>query len=98
MELLTVRQHEVLTLIATGVMAGNPPTYREMGQVLGVSSTNVINDHLMALIRKGALRPTEFRKPRRYDLTDAAWALLGYRACKHCGARTKRPAGRREAA
>lgn len=89
MEILTDRQREVLNLIATGLTAGDPPTYREMGRALGVSSTNVINDHLVALIRKGALQPKQARKPRRYDLTDAAWQLLGFERCEHCGGRFK---------
>jgi repressor LexA len=95
---LTDRQHQVLTLIAEGLVTGNPPTIREMCRALGVASTNGINDFLVALQRKGALKATSARRPRRYELSDAAWRLLGYEKCGHCGARTKGPAGRREAA
>jgi SOS-response transcriptional repressor LexA len=88
-EPLTDRQREVLDLIATGVMAGNPPTFREMAGTLGFASTNAVTDFIEALERKGALRPTQERRPRRYDLTDDAWKLLGYERCGHCGSMAK---------
>lgn len=33
-----------------------PPTYREIGDALGIASTNGVADHVKALIRKGHLR------------------------------------------
>ena len=53
---LTRRQRMVLDTINT-VMSkrGYPPTIREIGEALGIKSTNGVNDHLKALERKGYL-------------------------------------------
>jgi repressor LexA len=53
---LTRRQRMVLDTI-TSVMTdrGYPPTIREIGEALGIKSTNGVNDHLKALERKGFL-------------------------------------------
>lgn len=51
---LTERQNEVLEYIAETVRdRGYPPTIREIGNALGIRSTNGVNDHLKALERKG---------------------------------------------
>lgn len=66
---LTARQGAVLDFIIDHIQdTGFPPTIREIGDHLGISSTNGVNDHLKALERKGylvredaksrALRPT----------------------------------------
>ena len=53
---LTHRQQQVLDFIRAGIAEhGRPPTMREIGDHLGVSSTNAVNDHLKALIGKGCL-------------------------------------------
>jgi repressor LexA len=53
---LTKRQGEVLEVIARHLdEVGYPPTIRELGDALGISSTNGVNDHLKALERKGYL-------------------------------------------
>ncbi|APR99857.1 transcriptional repressor LexA [Pajaroellobacter abortibovis] len=70
MEALTSRQKMVLDCIQHSILRrGYPPTLREIGMYMGISSTNGVNDHLKALERKGylvreemksrALRPTE---------------------------------------
>src|SRR5690349_15194704 len=52
----TDRQLEVLRFIATEIEArGYPPTIREIGEALGIASTNGVNDHLKALEKKGFL-------------------------------------------
>lgn len=54
---LTNRQAQVLEVIAGHIEeAGYPPTIRELGDELGISSTNGVNDHLKALERKGYLK------------------------------------------
>lgn len=66
---LTQRQEMVLGFIQTQINdRGYPPTLREIGNHMGIRSTNGVNDHLRALERKGyltredmksrALRPT----------------------------------------
>jgi repressor LexA len=66
---LTERQEMVLTFIQSSIEErGYPPTLREIGNHMGIRSTNGVNDHLRALERKGyllredmksrALRPT----------------------------------------
>lgn len=53
---LTDRQAAVLNYIADHIEdTGFPPTIREIGDHLGISSTNGVNDHLKALERKGYL-------------------------------------------
>ena len=56
MQKLTARQKAVLEYISDSIHArGYPPTLREIGNHLGVRSTNGVNDHLRALERKGYL-------------------------------------------
>jgi repressor LexA len=53
---LTARQAAVLDFIIDHIQdTGFPPTIREIGDHLGISSTNGVNDHLKALERKGYL-------------------------------------------
>ncbi len=70
MQKLTARQQAVLDFISHSIdERGFPPTLREIGNHLGIRSTNGVNDHLRALERKGyltredmksrTLRPTE---------------------------------------
>lgn len=69
MQKLTDRQEMVLQFIQASINErGYPPTLREIGNHMGIRSTNGVNDHLRALERKGyltredmksrALRPT----------------------------------------
>lgn len=52
----TARQLEVLAAIfASKERRGFPPTIRELCDQLEMSSTNAMNDHLVALIKKGLL-------------------------------------------
>ena len=59
MRKLTGRQREVIAFIR-GHQAehGYAPTIREIGDAMGISSTNAVNDHLKALERKGRIRRT----------------------------------------
>ena len=53
---LTDRQKEVLVFIQESIAArGYPPTLREIGEHMGIRSTNGVNDHLKALEKKGYL-------------------------------------------
>lgn len=56
MQKLTERQRAVLDFIVESIHdRGYPPTLREIGNHLGIRSTNGVNDHLRALERKGYL-------------------------------------------
>ncbi len=56
MQKLTDRQRAVLEFISLSIHdRGYPPTLREIGNHLGIRSTNGVNDHLRALERKGYL-------------------------------------------
>ena len=56
MQELSRRQKEVLSYIQRSIAQRKmPPTYREIGDALGISSTNGVADHVKALIRKGFL-------------------------------------------
>ncbi|MBW2733001.1 MAG: transcriptional repressor LexA [Deltaproteobacteria bacterium] len=53
---LTKRQQQVLDFIQECIEErGYPPTMREIGEAMGIRSTNGVNDHLKALERKGYL-------------------------------------------
>ncbi len=57
---LTKRQQQVLSMIQRSIETnGYPPTLREIGDSLGIRSTNGVNDHLKALERKGYLERQE---------------------------------------
>ena len=63
MEELSKRQREVLEFIINKISNHNiPPTYREIGEALGIKSTNGVSDHIRMLIKKGYIeRSTEGR-------------------------------------
>ena len=63
------RQREILDLIAATVDArGYPPSVREIGEAVGLSSPSTVHSHLSALVKAGYLRrdPT---KPRAIEVT-----------------------------
>ncbi|HVY26795.1 MAG TPA: transcriptional repressor LexA [Polyangiaceae bacterium] len=56
MQGLTKRQEQTLEFIRRSIESrGYPPTLREIGEHMGIRSTNGVNDHLRALERKGYL-------------------------------------------
>lgn len=70
---LTERQRQALDYITECLtVRGYPPTLREIGEHMGIRSTNGVNDHLKALERKGylvreelksrALRPVDYKE------------------------------------
>jgi repressor LexA len=70
MQGLTRRQEQTLEFIRRSIeQRGYPPTLREIGQYMGIRSTNGVNDHLRALERKGYLR-REDMKSRALRLVD----------------------------
>jgi repressor LexA len=67
------RQRDVLDFVsATIQQRGIPPTYREIGDALGISSTNGVADHVKALVRKGYLRKAGSGSARGIQLTQRA--------------------------
>ena len=70
MQGLTKRQAQTLDYIRRSIEErGYPPTLREIGEHMGIRSTNGVNDHLRALERKGYLR--------REDMKSRALRLVG---------------------
>jgi len=70
---LSPRQTDVLDCIASAVAdRGIPPTYREIGDALGISSTNGVADHVKALVRKGYLKKVEGGAARGLQITAKA--------------------------
>lgn len=60
MEKLTKRQEEILTFIKEYIVSnGYPPTVREIGRALGVSSPATIHAHLTNLADKGFIKKEE---------------------------------------
>jgi len=73
MQGLTKRQEQTLDYIRQSIeQRGYPPTLREIGEYMGIRSTNGVNDHLRALERKGYLRREDMksRALRVVDQTD----------------------------
>ena len=65
---LTPRQTRVLEVIRNSVESrGYPPSMREIGEAVGLSSTSSVAHQLMALERKGHLRRDPHR-PRAYEV------------------------------
>lgn len=71
MQGLTKRQLQTLDFIRQSInQRGYPPTLREIGEHMGIRSTNGVNDHLRALERKGYLR-REDMKSRALKLVES---------------------------
>jgi repressor LexA len=68
---LTPRQRDILEFIVRCVRDdGYPPTIAEIGDRFGISSTNGVNDHLVALERKGFIERSS--KARSIHVTELA--------------------------
>jgi len=76
----TDRQGVVLTFVAEyHHMQQCPPTMREIGEHLAIRSTNGVNDHVNALIRKGYLEKRS-DVARGIKLTDKGREYLASKA------------------
>ncbi len=65
---LTRRQQEILTFVQRYTDAhGYPPSVREIGQALGLTSSSTVHSHLAALQKKGYLR-RDPSKPRALEI------------------------------
>lgn len=65
---LTKRQQEVLDVVEQYMeQHGYPPTVREIGEAIGLTSPSTVHAHLKALEQSGALR-RDATKPRAIDL------------------------------
>jgi repressor LexA len=74
MQGLTGRQAQTLAFIRRSISErGFPPTLREIGEHMGIRSTNGVNDHLRALQKKGYLR-REDMKSRALSVVDESIA------------------------
>ncbi len=70
MDDLTTRQREVLEFIGIKVRErGYPPSVREIGEALGLSSPSTVHSHLSTLVRLGYLR-RDPSKPRAIEIVD----------------------------
>lgn len=69
-ETLTTRQQQVLDVILTTVAErGYPPTVREIGEAVGLSSPSTVHSHLSALLKAGYIR-RDPSKPRAIEVID----------------------------
>lgn len=67
---LTARQQEILDFIrAEVVRRGFPPSVREIGEAVGLSSSSTVHNHLNALESKGLIR-RDPSKPRALEVVD----------------------------
>lgn len=71
---LTKRQREILDYITAEIhRKGYPPSVREIGQAVGLSSSSTVHSHLEALEAKGFIRrdPTKPRTIEVFDYRDS---------------------------
>lgn len=69
---LSPRQLQTLRVVAYQIrLNGTPPTLREIGACLGITTTNGVSDHLNALERKGLIRRAPMLS-RAITILDAA--------------------------
>jgi len=67
---ITTRQQEILDYIAKMVVdRGYPPSVREIGEAVGLSSPSTVHSHLSALVKAGHLR-RDPSKPRAIEVVD----------------------------
>ncbi|MDH3731717.1 MAG: transcriptional repressor LexA, partial [Acidimicrobiia bacterium] len=65
---ITTRQQEILDYISTTVEGrGYPPSVREIGEAVGLSSPSTVHSHLSALVKSGRLR-RDPSKPRAIEV------------------------------
>lgn len=65
---LTRRQNDILTFVQRHTEShGYPPSVREIGQAMGLTSSSTVHSHLAALERKGYLR-RDPSKPRALEI------------------------------
>ncbi|HWI64018.1 MAG TPA: transcriptional repressor LexA [Symbiobacteriaceae bacterium] len=72
---LTERQRQVLQFIKEEIRAkGYPPSVREIGEAIGLSSSSTVHGHMARLEEKGFIRrdPT---KPRAIEVLDETFSL-----------------------
>lgn len=67
---LTKRQQQILDFILTEIhKKGYPPSVREIGKAIGLSSSSTVHSHLAALEKKGYIR-RDPSKPRALEVLD----------------------------
>jgi len=67
---LTKRQQQILDFIRSEVhLRGYPPSVREIGEAVGLSSSSTVHSHLSALETKGLIR-RDPSKPRALEVLD----------------------------
>lgn len=75
---ITERQLQVLRYLGGHQLrTGMIPTIREIGNEIGVRSTNGVMDHLRALERKGQLALQAGGRSRAIQITPEGWITLG---------------------
>lgn len=60
---------------------GVPPTYREIGDALGIASTNGVAEHVKALLKKGLLRQLRQSQARALLPTEAGRRAVREHEC-----------------
>ncbi len=69
-EQLTTRQEQILDFILSAVRTrGYPPSVREIGEAVGLSSPSTVHSHLSTLAREGFIR-RDPSKPRAIEVID----------------------------
>ena len=70
-ETLTPRQQEILDYLRSRALRGEyPPSVREIGMAVGLSSSSTVQNHLNVMERKGVIR-RDATKSRTVSLTDS---------------------------
>ena len=75
---LTKRQQQILDFIRSEIhRQGYPPSVREIGEAVGLSSSSTVHSHLAALQAKGFIKrdPSKPRALEVYDYRDTERAI-----------------------
>lgn len=87
---LTPRQREALQYVADYTRDnGHPPTFRSVGDALGVSSTHSVEELLTRVVRRGYLARVGM-KARGMVLTEKGKLEIYGPPCKACGGTGRR--------
>ena len=74
---LTEKQRQILEFIESQILnKGHSPTIREIGKKFGISSTNGVRSHIVALVKKGFLKKENYIS-RGLELTRSIAADIG---------------------
>lgn len=81
----TLRQLQVLRVIAEGAKSGMTPTLREISDELDIVNHYAVVCHIDALEERGLIEKQGASRARALRVTEKGLRFLGGRRCEKCG-------------